>query len=75
MENEHQDDQLEDNNDEQVYGIFSPFRDLIRDLVAGENGRRILTIGGVVLLVIVVIVAIRAFYPQSQDTSANASGI
>jgi murein DD-endopeptidase MepM/ murein hydrolase activator NlpD len=67
MENEHQDDQLEDNNDEQVYGIFSPFRDLIRDLVAGENGRRILTIGGVVLLVIVVIVVIRAFYPQSQD--------
>ena len=67
MENEHQDDQLEDNKDEQVYGIFSPFRDLIRDLVARENGRRILTIGGVVLLVIVVIVVIRAFYPQSQD--------
>ena len=67
MENHDQDDQLEDNNDEQVYGIFSPFRDLIRDLVAGENGRRILTIGGVVLLVVVVIVVIRAFYPQSQD--------
>jgi len=68
MEKHHQDDQLEENTNEQVYGIFSPFRDLMRDLVAGENGRRILTIGGVVLLVVIVIITIRAFYPQSQGT-------
>jgi murein DD-endopeptidase MepM/ murein hydrolase activator NlpD len=66
MENHHQDDQLEDNNDEQEYGLFSPLRDLIRGLLEGENGRRILTIGGVILLVVVVIVVIRAINPQSQ---------
>ncbi len=66
MENHHQDDQLEDNNDEQEYGLFSPLRDLIRGLLEGENGRRILTIGGVFLLVVVVIVVIRAINPQSQ---------
>ncbi len=69
MENDHQDDQLEKNIDEQEYGIFSPLRDLIKDLIAGENGRRILTIGGVILLVIVVIIIIRAFYPESQGSS------
>ncbi|RLE00164.1 MAG: hypothetical protein DRJ13_09055, partial [Bacteroidetes bacterium] len=73
MEKHEQDDQLEDNNDEQVYGIFSPFRDLIRDLVAGENGRRMLTIVGVGLLVIVVIIVIRAFYPQAQDVQQTLS--
>lgn len=73
MENQHKDDQLEDNNDEQGYGIFSPLRDLLRDLLAGENGRRILTIGGVVLLVIVVIVVIRAFYPQSRGLQQTPS--
>jgi murein DD-endopeptidase MepM/ murein hydrolase activator NlpD len=67
MENQPQNDQREENQDEQVYGIFSPFRDLLRDLVAGENGRRILTIGGVILLVIVVILVTKTFLPASAD--------
>jgi murein DD-endopeptidase MepM/ murein hydrolase activator NlpD len=65
MENSHQDDQLKNENTEEGFGIFSSLRGPLKDLLEGENGRRILTIGGVVLLVIIVVVGIRAFYPET----------
>ncbi len=71
MENNHQDDQLENKNNEEGFGLFSSLRGPLRDLLEGENGRRIMTIGGVVLLVIIVIVAIRAFYPGAEGLNQS----
>ena len=75
MENKHQDDQLENKNNQEGYGLFSSLRGPLRDLLEGENGRRILTIGGVVLLVIIVIVVIRAFYPGAEGVDQSLPAI
>lgn len=75
MGNPHKDDQPEENEDEQVYGILSPFRDLIRGLAAGENGRRILTVGGVVLLVVIVVIIFSAFNSRSDSIQQAQVGI
>ena len=74
MENDHKDDQLENKNNEEGYGIFSSLRGPIRDVLAGGNSRRILTIGGVVLLVIIVIVVIKAFYPGVEGLNQSLPG-
>ena len=67
MENQPIEEELEKSTDSQTKGFLSRTRHFLSDLLAGENGRRIATIGGVILLVIVVIVAIGAIYPKSQN--------
>ena len=67
MENQPIEEELEKSTDSQTKDFLSRTRHFLSDLLAGENGRRIATIGGVILLVIVVVVAIGAFYPKSQN--------
>lgn len=67
MENQPIEEELEKSTDSQTKGFLSRTRHFLSDLLAGENGRRIATIGGVILLVIVVVVAIGAFYPKAQN--------
>jgi len=67
MENQPIEEDIEKSTDSQTKGLLSRTRQFLSDLLAGENGRRIATIGGVILLVIVVVVAIGAFYPKAQN--------
>ncbi|TFG47761.1 MAG: LysM peptidoglycan-binding domain-containing protein [Anaerolineales bacterium] len=71
MEDQHKEELIENQNDQERETLFTRIRNLLGDLLAGENGRRILTIGGVILLVITVIFAIRAFYPEARGVQAS----
>jgi murein DD-endopeptidase MepM/ murein hydrolase activator NlpD len=71
MENHQNDDELKTPDEQEQLGMFSPLRDLFSDLLAGEGGRRILTIGGVILLIVLVVVTIQAFIPQSDGVRAS----
>lgn len=51
--------------------FFSRIRDLLSKIMAGEKGRRSITIAGVILLVLVVILAIKLFLPESQGSRAS----
>jgi murein DD-endopeptidase MepM/ murein hydrolase activator NlpD len=46
-------------------------KDLFGRLLEGENGKRIATIGGVVLLVAIVVLAMRVFYLNTQNSSGG----
>ena len=52
-------------------GFFSRIRNFLSETLAGERGRRALTIGGVILLVLVVILSIKLFLPQIQGNQAS----
>ena len=54
-------------------GFFSRIRYFLSESLAGERGRRALTIVGVILLVLVVILSIKLFLPQFQGNQASTS--
>ena len=51
--------------------IFSRIREFLSEILAGEKGRRSITIAGVILLVLVVILSIKLFLPESQGSRAS----
>ena len=65
MENNHSAPETEELSQPGKSGFWASFKQLGAGLLNGENGRRILTIAGVILLVVVVVAGIRAFYPGS----------
>jgi murein DD-endopeptidase MepM/ murein hydrolase activator NlpD len=52
-------------------GFFSRIMDFLPETLAGERGRRTLTIAGVILLVLIVILSIKIFLPQIQGNQAS----
>jgi len=52
-------------------GFFNNIRDFLTGSLAGESGRRILTILGVVVLVALVALAVNTFYPQSENIQTS----
>ena len=48
-------------------GVIERVKQAGQNLLGGDNSRRILGIAGVILLVIVVVVGIRLFYPDSSN--------
>lgn len=52
-------------------GLLSQIRSFLPETLSGENGRRVITVVGVVLLVMVVILAIRIFLPDSQGSQVS----
>ena len=73
MDNHHREDGANQPQKEQFAGFLTGFRKLLRNILEGENGKRIATIAGVVLLVAIVVIAMRAFYLNSQNSSGNFS--
>ncbi|NOQ39656.1 MAG: peptidoglycan DD-metalloendopeptidase family protein [Anaerolineales bacterium] len=73
MDNQHREDGANQSPKEHPEGFLSGFRKLPGNILEGENGKRIATIVGVVLLVAIVVVAMRAFYLNSQNASGNFS--
>jgi murein DD-endopeptidase MepM/ murein hydrolase activator NlpD len=73
MDNHHGEDGANQPQKEQFAGFLSGFRKLLGNILEGENGKRIATIAGVVLLVAIVVIAMRAFYLNSQNASGNFS--
>ncbi len=73
MDNHHREDGANQSPKEHPEGFLSGFRKLLGNILEGENGKRIATIVGVVLLVAIVVVAMRAFYLNSQNASGNFS--
>lgn len=71
MDNHHREDGADQSQKEHTPGIFSSFRKLLGSILEGENGTRITTVGGVVLLVAIVVIAMRAFYLNSQNIPGN----
>jgi murein DD-endopeptidase MepM/ murein hydrolase activator NlpD len=71
MDNHHREDGADQSQKEHAQGIFSSFRKLLGNILEGENGTRITTVGGVVLLVAIVVIAMRAFYLNSQNIPGN----
>ena len=73
MDNHHGEDGANQPQKEQFAGFLSGFRKLLGNILEGENGKRIATMAGVVLLVAIVVIAMRAFYLNSQNASGNFS--
>ena len=73
MDNQHREDGANQPPKEHPTGFLSGFRKLLGNILEGENGKRIATIAGVVLLVAIVVVAMRAFYLNSQNAPGNLS--
>ena len=73
MDNHHREDGVNQSQQERTAGFLSGFRKLLGNILEGENGKRIGTIAGVVLLVAIAVIAMRAFYLNSQNAPANLS--
>jgi murein DD-endopeptidase MepM/ murein hydrolase activator NlpD len=73
MVDQHREDGANQSPKEHTAGFLAGFRKLLGNILEGENGKRMATIVGVVLLVAIVIVAMRAFYLNSQNASGNLS--
>jgi len=71
MDNHHREDGADQSQKEHAQGIFSSFRKLLGNILEGENGTRITTVGGVILLVAIVVIVMRAFYLNSQNIPGN----
>ncbi len=67
MDNHHREDGADQSQKEHTAGFLSGFRKLLVNFIGGENGKRIATIVGVVLLVAITVIAMRAFYLNSQN--------
>ena len=70
MENQNRDDVIENPQEEKSASI-KYLKDLFGRLLEGENGKRIATIGSVVVLVAIVVVGMRAFYLNAQNSSGG----
>jgi len=66
MESNHSDQGSELPSQEQNISFWLRIRQAGGAILEGENSRRIFTIAGVILLVVVVIVGIRVFYPGAE---------
>jgi len=73
MDNHHREDGANQTQQEHTAGFLSGFRKLLGNILEGENGKRIGTIAGVVLLVAIVVIAMSAFYLNSQNAPGNLS--
>ena len=73
MDNQHREDGANQSPKEHPTGFLSGFRKILGNILEGENGKRIATIVGVVLLVAIVVVTMRAFYLNSQNAPGNLS--
>ena len=62
-------------DEQEELGMFMPLRELLKDQLAGENRGRLITIGGVVLLVVLVVVAIQIFSGGSQVSLNPSAGL
>jgi len=71
MEEYPKENQNKDTADVGTGGFFNAIKVFFAESLAGESGRRVLTIAGVVLLVALVALAINAFYPQSGTIRAS----
>jgi murein DD-endopeptidase MepM/ murein hydrolase activator NlpD len=71
LDNKSMEDQKKGSPAESSSGFLFQLRENLTAIVAGETGRRVLTVIGVILLVGLVVVAINAFYPQVQGISAS----
>ena len=70
MENHNRDEVIENPQEEKSAG-FIDLKDLFGRLLEGENGKRIATMGGVVLLVVIVVLGMRVFYLSAQNSSGG----
>jgi murein DD-endopeptidase MepM/ murein hydrolase activator NlpD len=66
MENDNLDTGNGDSSRPPEPGILTRIQRLLSSVLEGENGRRVGTVAGVFLLVILVVVGIRIFYPGAQ---------
>jgi murein DD-endopeptidase MepM/ murein hydrolase activator NlpD len=73
MDNHHREDGANQSQQEHTAGFLSGFRKLLGNIFEGENGKRIGTIAGVVLLVAIAVIAMRAFSLNSQNAPGNLS--
>lgn len=73
MDNHHREDGANQSQQEHTAGFLSGFRKLLGNILEGENGKRIGTIVGVVLLVAIAVIAMRAFSLNSQNAPDNLS--
>ncbi len=73
MDNHHREDGANQTQQEHNAGFLSGFRKLLGNILEGENGKRIGTIAGVVLLVAIAVIAMSAFYLNSQNVPGNLS--
>lgn len=70
MENHNRDEVIENPQEEKSAG-FIDLKDLFGRLIEGENGKRFATMGGVVLLVVIVVLGMRVFYLNAQNSSGG----
>jgi hypothetical protein len=73
MDNDQREDAAGHPLTEQKEGLLTTFRDILGGVAEGENGKRIATIGGVLLLVTIAVIGIRAFYLNYQNSPGNFS--
>ena len=73
MENHQREDGADDPQTEQKEGLINTFREILAGIAEGEKGKRIATIGGVLLLVAIAVIGIRAFYFNYQNSPGNFS--
>lgn len=70
MENHNRDEVIENPQEEKSAG-FIDLKDLFGRLIEGKNGKRFATMGGVVLLVVIVVLGMRVFYLNAQNSSGG----
>jgi murein DD-endopeptidase MepM/ murein hydrolase activator NlpD len=71
MEDHQREDGVNSLQSEEKEGIFYSIRGFLGGVTEGEKGKRIATIGGVVLLVAIAVIGIRAFYLNLQNKPGN----
>jgi murein DD-endopeptidase MepM/ murein hydrolase activator NlpD len=71
MDNHHNEDGLEQPENQPASGFLTGIRDLLGNILEGENRKRIATIGAVILLVTIVVIAMRALYLNSQNSTGK----
>jgi murein DD-endopeptidase MepM/ murein hydrolase activator NlpD len=71
MDNHHNEDGLEQPKKQPANGFLTRARDLLRYVLEGENSKRIANIGAVVLLVAIVVIAMRALYLNSLNSTGK----
>ncbi len=74
MDNDPRSENQEHMDEQENFGIFSPLRSLFQDQLTGESRLRLITIGGVILLVVLVVVVIQVVSNGSGGISALPSG-
>ncbi|MEE8357212.1 MAG: hypothetical protein V3R33_07875, partial [Anaerolineales bacterium] len=71
MDNHHNEDGLKQPENQPASSFLTGIRDLLGRILEGENRKRIATIGAVILLVTIVVIAMRALYLNSQNSTGK----